>query len=109
MTQNEPGQSNINAQSAPTASDARSDAETPILVESGAMPLTGWKRIHFLFKVVEIRLRFVLVLAASLTQIRRERPKNPRGEANPKSRQAQWSVAAELERIEGKKRDNGLW
>jgi Cu(I)/Ag(I) efflux system membrane fusion protein len=32
-------------------------------------PLTGWKRVRFLFKVVEIRLRFILVLAATFVVI----------------------------------------
>ncbi len=39
--------------------------------EPGAAPpaLRGWKRIRFLFKVVEIRLRFVLVLVATFVLI----------------------------------------
>ena len=34
-----------------------------------AAPMTGWKRIRFLFKVVEIRLRFILVLVATFVLI----------------------------------------
>ena len=32
-------------------------------------PLNGWKRVRFLFKVVEIRLRFILVLVATFVLI----------------------------------------
>jgi membrane fusion protein, copper/silver efflux system len=34
-----------------------------------AAPMIGWKRIRFLFKVVEIRLRFILVLVATFVLI----------------------------------------
>src|ERR1700676_4040838 len=46
----------------------------PVLAEATAAnvppaPLTGWKRARFLFKVVEIRLRFILILAATFVLI----------------------------------------
>jgi Cu(I)/Ag(I) efflux system membrane fusion protein len=34
-----------------------------------AVPLTGWKRIRFLFKVIEIRLRFILILVVTFVLI----------------------------------------
>jgi membrane fusion protein, copper/silver efflux system len=34
-----------------------------------AAPMSGWKRIRFLFKVVEIRLRFILVLVVTFVLI----------------------------------------
>ncbi len=34
-----------------------------------APPITGWKRIRFLFKVIEIRLRFILVLVLTFVLI----------------------------------------
>jgi Cu(I)/Ag(I) efflux system membrane fusion protein len=34
-----------------------------------AVPLTGWRRIRFLFKVIEIRLRFILVLLVTFVLI----------------------------------------
>src|SRR5260221_9539976 len=42
----------------------------PVIGDSTpAAPMTGWKRIRFLFKVVEIRLRFILVLVATFVLI----------------------------------------
>jgi membrane fusion protein, copper/silver efflux system len=51
--------------------EAVSDAEpAPNSADSVATaPMTGWKRIRFLFKVVEIRLRFILVLVATFVLI----------------------------------------
>ncbi len=46
-------------------------AETPILAEPAdlAAPTSVWKRIRFLTKVVEIRLRFILVVVATFILI----------------------------------------
>src|ERR1700730_4665872 len=54
-----------------TNSDSPAQAESPILLEEATpnQRLTCWKRLRFLFKVVEIRLRFVLVLAATFVVI----------------------------------------
>ena len=55
-----------------TNNDPPAQADSPILLRQEAIPiqrLTGWKRIRFLLKVVEIRLRFVLVLAATFVVI----------------------------------------
>jgi Cu(I)/Ag(I) efflux system membrane fusion protein len=52
--------------------DGKPGVDTPILLEEIAQapaPSTGWKRIRFLFKVIEIRLRFILVLAATFVVI----------------------------------------
>jgi membrane fusion protein, copper/silver efflux system len=61
--------------SSPTANSEAFAAEGPILAEAvgtGAVPtapLTGWKRIRFLFKVVEIRMRFILILVVTFVLI----------------------------------------
>jgi membrane fusion protein, copper/silver efflux system len=55
----------------PVSADGTRGADAPILLEKAAPvpPMTGWKRVRFLLKVVEIRLRFVLVLAATFVVI----------------------------------------
>jgi Cu(I)/Ag(I) efflux system membrane fusion protein len=51
--------------------DGQLPAESPIVLEEATpnQHLTGWKRIRFLFKVVEIRLRFILILVITFVVI----------------------------------------
>jgi Cu(I)/Ag(I) efflux system membrane fusion protein len=44
-------------------------SENPTSPQAAAVPLTGWQRVRFLFKVAEIRLRFILILVATFVLI----------------------------------------
>ncbi len=71
MSPSDPVHANPTGPSASAAADGKPNPDAPILLEEAAPSprLTGWKRIRFLFKVVEIRLRFILVLAATFVVI----------------------------------------
>jgi Cu(I)/Ag(I) efflux system membrane fusion protein len=71
MSPSDPIHANPTGSSTSAAAGGKPNPDAPILLEEAAPParLTGWKRVRFLLKVLEIRMRFVLVLAATFVVI----------------------------------------
>ena len=72
MNPADPVRANPTGHSTTVDADGKPAGKSPILLTEAApapVQLSGWKRIRFLFKVVEIRLRFILVLAATFVVI----------------------------------------